>query len=62
MDVKRELPISIEHLERLIEHAFGDLKQARRIDSAHAARRAERRMNALLDQLFTKVVQCRTVR
>lgn len=59
MAVRRELPISVEHLHRLIAHALGELKQARLTDNAYTARRAEQRMNALLDQLFTKVVSQR---
>jgi len=59
MDRTRALPISVHHLERLIAHALGDLKQARRADNAYAARRAEQRMNALLDQLRTKVIHMR---
>lgn len=58
-DGMRELPISVDHLERLIAHALADLKEARCTDNVCSARRAEQRMNALLDQLFTKVVRPR---
>jgi hypothetical protein len=56
MDGSRGLPISVQHLERLIAQALVDLRQARRTDDAYAARRAEQRMDALLDQLLTKVI------
>jgi len=62
MEGTRELPISVHHLERLIAHALGDLKKTRRTDNAYAARRAEQRMNALLDQLFTEVIRPRSMR
>lgn len=44
---------SVEHVQRLIERALGDLRDARRRDHAPAARRAEQRMNALLE-LFAR--------
>lgn len=56
MDGGRGLPISVGHLERLIAQALSDLRQARRTGDAYAARRAEQRMNAMLDQLVTKVI------
>lgn len=56
MDGSRGLPISVRHLERLIAQALSDLRQARRTGDAYAARRAEQRMNAMLDQLLTKVI------
>lgn len=50
------------NLARLVAHALGDLKEARRTDNAYAARRAEQWVNALLDQLRTKVIRRRTMR
>lgn len=39
---------SVAQIQRLIQQALVDLRKARRRDDAMAARRAERRMNALV--------------
>lgn len=54
MNTTRHLPISTKHLARLIEQGLLDLRHARRVGDAGAARRAERRMNALLEQMSTR--------
>lgn len=51
MSSTRSLPIPASELEDLVHHAWLDLKQARHDGDATAMLRAERRMNALLDQL-----------
>ncbi len=54
MNSIRHVPISTRHLRRLIEQALFDLRYARRIGDAGGIQRAERRMNALLDQLSAR--------
>lgn len=47
----RDLPVPATDLHQLIQQALMDLKSARRAGNATGTARAERRMNALLDQL-----------
>lgn len=51
MNGTRTLPMATEQIQRLTRHAWLDLKQARVDDDLNGMLRAERRMNALLDQL-----------
>lgn len=51
MNGHRTLPIATERLQMLASQAWLDLKQARSDCNITGMIRAERRMNALLDQL-----------
>lgn len=51
MNTVRRFPVRADHLHRLIEQALADLRDARQSDDTTTAKLAERRMNALLDQL-----------
>ncbi|MBA0127471.1 hypothetical protein H0B56_18145 [Haloechinothrix sp. YIM 98757] len=51
MSTTRHLPVSTPHLHRLIQRARHDLRCARSVNDTAGTARAERRMNALLDQL-----------
>ncbi len=51
MTTSNATPRQAHHLHRLIQQALADLRLAREISDAATAKLAERRMNALLDQL-----------
>lgn len=54
MNSTRGLPVPAADLQRLVRQAWLDLKQARRDNAMDRILRSERRMNALLDQLYTR--------
>lgn len=53
----RHLPVSTVELQQLIHRALSDLKHARSVDNAAGTAQAERRMNALLDQLAKRMTE-----
>jgi len=57
MSTTRHLPISTVELNQLIRRALSDLQHARSVDNATSTARAERRMNALLDQLAKRMTE-----
>lgn len=57
MSTTRHLPVSTVELHQLIRHALSDLRHARSVDNAASIDRAERRMNAMLDQLAKRTFE-----
>lgn len=55
MNAIRQFPVRTDHLHKLIEQALEDLRHARQAKDNATAKLAERRMNALLDQLSHRV-------
>lgn len=57
MSTTHHLPISNVELRQLIHRALSDLRHAPSLDNAAGTARAERRMNALLDQLAKRMAE-----
>lgn len=55
MSTTRSRASLIPELHRLIQRALFDLKRARSVGDSLSAERAERRMNAMLDQLTKRL-------
>lgn len=60
MSTRREVPLATTHIHRLIELAWLEVKQARRDADIGAMLKAEKRVDALLEELHARVAAAAT--